>query len=106
MTPSVWIESATFSDDTSLRFSETDIVVFVGPNNSGKTVTLRDIYTKFADPHRQGVVVKHLVVKRNGTVEELVTWLDRTCRKNTEPGSEPHWSKLETRVSLRQARSS
>ena len=38
--PTAWIEEASFSDGSKVAFNENDIVVFVGPNNSGKSASL------------------------------------------------------------------
>jgi ABC-type cobalamin/Fe3+-siderophores transport system ATPase subunit len=46
ITPTVSIQSALFSDETKVTFTNDDIVVFVGPNNAGKSAALRNIKEK------------------------------------------------------------
>ena len=41
--PSVTFESLTFSDGTTVQLDPTDIVVFIGPNNAGKSAALREL---------------------------------------------------------------
>ena len=41
--PRLSFETVTFSDGTVLRLGEDDVVVFVGPNNAGKSATLREL---------------------------------------------------------------
>jgi ABC-type cobalamin/Fe3+-siderophores transport system ATPase subunit len=38
------VRSVTFSDGRELEVPETGVVVLVGPNNSGKSAALREIY--------------------------------------------------------------
>ena len=41
--PNVTFDSITFSDDTTINVALDDIVVFVGPNNAGKSQALREL---------------------------------------------------------------
>ena len=41
--PRLSFETITFSDGTVLRLEDDDIVVFVGPNNAGKSAALREL---------------------------------------------------------------
>ena len=40
-----YISRITFNNGESLDISRDDIVIFVGPNNAGKSQSLKDIYT-------------------------------------------------------------
>ncbi len=42
--PGGYISKIQFNDDSSLKINENDIIVFVGPNNTGKSQSLKDIY--------------------------------------------------------------
>ena len=37
MEPKIWIKKIKFSDDTVIEFESNDVIVIVGPNNSGKS---------------------------------------------------------------------
>ena len=38
----VWIDALTFNDGNTVKLAKNDIVVLVGPNNAGKSATLRE----------------------------------------------------------------
>jgi len=54
--PSITFESLTFSDGQTVALGETDIVVLVGPNNSGKSEALRELEANVAAPSRRTVL--------------------------------------------------
>lgn len=49
--PEIFIKSLTFSDGTVLPLSHSDIVVFTGPNNVGKSQAIKDILNIYKDVH-------------------------------------------------------
>lgn len=57
--PEIFIKSLTFSDGTVLPLSHSDIVVFTGPNNVGKSQAIKDILDIYKDVH-----VAHNVIKK------------------------------------------
>lgn len=71
-TPSITFESLTFSDGTIIELDRDDIVLFVGPNNAGKSVALRDLEDHVGPPV-QGTVVKSAKLRRIGTIDDLRT---------------------------------
>lgn len=83
MEPRVWIKTITFSDNTIIELAKDDVVVVVGPNNSGKSATLRGIRDKFSIPSAPSPVVKAISFERVGTVADLLDWL-RSTTKETE----------------------
>ena len=87
--PAVTFESITFSDGTTISLQPTDVVVFVGPNNAGKSVALRDLEAHVQSGF-QGTVVSSSTLHRAGTVEELSQYL----RNHTQPkeiGGQPYY---------------
>ena len=48
--PAVRFRSITFSDDTTLELDPADVVVFVGPNNAGKSLALRELQQRLRQP--------------------------------------------------------
>ncbi len=81
MEPRVWVESIAFSDSTTIALTKDDVVVIVGPNNSGKSATLRGIRDKFAFPSATNPVVKAINLVREGTKDELFDWLRKTTKE-------------------------
>jgi energy-coupling factor transporter ATP-binding protein EcfA2 len=80
MTVATRLRRIVISDGTSVEVPESGVVVFVGPNNSGKSQALRDIYKMATSSSTTGVVVSNSEVEYLGTREELLARL-------TEDGS-------------------
>ena len=74
--PKLCFETITFSDDTTLELDKDDIVVFVGPNNAGKSAALRELEGWVARS-RPGLVIKNATMTKEGTEEDLRTYLAR-----------------------------
>ena len=75
VTPSVHITSVTFSDGQKLSFSQSDVVVLVGPNNSGKSLCLRELQSLLAHPTTKTFALTDIEYASTGTKEELEEWL-------------------------------
>ena len=58
-----YISSVTFNNGARLNVNADDIVVFVGPNNAGKSQSLRDIYF-LAARQMQNVVISNIEVNK------------------------------------------
>ncbi len=71
-----YISSITFNNEEVLEVAKNDIIIFVGPNNAGKSQSLRDIYS-LAESDKPTTVVKNIDIVKNNTnnfkklVEEL-----------------------------------
>ena len=78
--PAVTFESITFSDGTTLPLESTDVVVLVGPNNTGKSVALRELETHVRQSFA-GTVVKKVTLRRTGTQDELLAYLRRHTKE-------------------------
>jgi hypothetical protein len=87
--PSVTFDSLTFSDGTTLTIDPTDIVVFVGPNNAGKSVALRELET-YIGPATSLTVIKSVQLRRTGSAAELEAFLEKNSRKRYQNGV-PHY---------------
>jgi hypothetical protein len=68
--PSITFESITFSDGTKIALDPTDIVVFVGPNNSGKSVALYEL-EEAVGPSKEQMVIKETSVRQVGTGDQV-----------------------------------
>ena len=79
--PSLYFESITFSDGTTLALDDDDIVVLVGPNNAGKSAALRELEAWVARS-RKGVVVVSAELKKTGTASDLRAYLERHAQKS------------------------
>ena len=86
MTPRVWVEQIEFNDGSRLDFGKSDIVVIVGPNNSGKSATLRSIRDLLTSGGTSPIVSK-LTRKQEGSIEDVITRLS-SFTKISEPLSD------------------
>lgn len=81
-----FFSKATFSDGTQCSFKKSDIVVFVGPNNSGKSVALRNLF-KLLEEKGTGRVVTAVEVCREGSYDDVISWLSSTSYVYPHPGN-------------------
>ena len=79
--PKLFFETITFSDGTTLTLEEDDIVVFVGPNNAGKSAALRELEGWVARS-TSGHVVKNATMTQKGTQKDLRTYLEAKAQKS------------------------
>ena len=79
--PRLLFNSITFSDRTELELEEDDIVVFVGPNNSGKSAALRELEAWVARSV-PGLVVKNAELHKEGTQDDLRAYLEINAQKS------------------------
>ena len=68
-----WLNEIQFSDTTKVRLEKNDIVVFVGPNNAGKSASLKEMLGLIKASHFKGKVVKNINIEREGSEAELFT---------------------------------
>ena len=87
----VWITELTFSDGSTLELGQDDIVVVVGPNNSGKSEALRGINQKLINPKSFNPVIRELKASRQGEREDLATWLLKRANLVNEPPGNPQY---------------
>jgi predicted ATPase len=84
----IWISEITFSDTTTLQFEKDDIVVFVGPNNAGKSASLKEAASLVKAKNKKGKVLKDLNIEKEGDEIELFQLLDTSTTKNYENPSQ------------------
>jgi ATPase subunit of ABC transporter with duplicated ATPase domains len=68
--PAITFDALTFSDGTELKLDDADIIVFVGPNNSGKSEALRELYDRMEEPGTRRVITS-AAMRRNGTAADV-----------------------------------
>ena len=72
------ITKLVFNNGKDLSINPNDIVVFVGPNNCGKSQSLRDIYKKISE-ELDSVVIKEIGITK-GNLDELIESLKETSK--------------------------
>ena len=78
-----YISKIKFNNGDELEIRKDDIVLFVGPNNAGKSQSLKDIYTK-CDGDLPTIVIKEITTNKEG--DSLLPLLDDVS-KRTDNGS-------------------
>ena len=63
--PGGYINNIKFNNGEQLKINKNDIIIFVGPNNAGKSQTLRDIASLYENSHSNVIVVKQLGIKKS-----------------------------------------
>lgn len=87
-TAGVSVESLSFSGGQTVQFGENDLVVIVGPNNSGKSATLREMTARLQSGEGQAplghVLTAHTIRK---TADEANVWAVLRGIGRTQPGT-------------------
>ena len=83
--PTVSFESVTFSDGTTISLDPTDVVVLVGPNNSGKSLALRELEGHIRRTI-ETTVVKSVKLRKAGTGEDFDKFVHKHARVVKEQG--------------------
>jgi energy-coupling factor transporter ATP-binding protein EcfA2 len=79
--PTLAFKAITFSDGSTLTFDDDDIVVFVGPNNAGKSATLREMEAMVARS-QSGIIVHSAEFQKTGDSNSLRAYLDQYSQKS------------------------
>lgn len=82
-----FVRQFTVNDDTKVDVPQDGVVLIVGPNNSGKSQSLRDIRKLISSTGEHGVVVRVADVEYGGTSEELLETLESDRSIVTEVGT-------------------
>lgn len=80
MRPSISFETITFSDGQTMSFEDDEIVVFVGPNNAGKSAALRELQHWVARSQPQKVI-SNTTLRRSGTSTDLRAYLEKNSQR-------------------------
>lgn len=99
----VWISELSFSDGSSLQLKSDDIIVIVGPNNSGKSEALRGINQKLTNPLIQNPVIRELKSEMQGESTYLIDWLSAHSHFVNEPIQNPQYQVYGASVQRNQA---
>lgn len=77
--PQVFLKSVTFNDDVQLMLKQNSIIVFTGPNNSGKSQVLKDIEESHLDESNKNstIVIKSFKCDYQGMIDETAFLKDR-----------------------------
>jgi energy-coupling factor transporter ATP-binding protein EcfA2 len=90
----VWIKEIEFSDNTKITCNKQDIVVFVGPNNAGKSASLKEAATMLKSKNISCKVIKNLKFEKEGDDDQFMNFLDSCSMKNYSDNPFPYYSGL------------
>jgi hypothetical protein len=90
--PTLTIATLEFSDGSVVSFSMQDVVLVVGPNNAGKSATLRAIRDKLARSASGSPVLRSLTVAKTGTPDEFVEWAESWAKRLPDNPQDPVFS--------------
>ena len=82
--PRVAIGSIVFGDGTTVDFAANDVVVIVGPNNAGKSASLRAIRDKLQNASHASPVIRSVSILRSGSIDVFADWLLSWTVRQTE----------------------
>lgn len=66
----IFVDAITFNDGNVLKFCKSDITVFTGANNSGKSQVLKELNNKYSGNNIGGIVSKDISLNYVGTPSE------------------------------------
>ncbi len=78
--PKIWIKSIIYNDETEIQLSSEDIIILVGPNNSGKSATLKEAQQLIRSQTDKGKVLSSVSIASQGNSESLVSWLSKKAK--------------------------
>jgi len=88
MKPEVWIREMTFSDSKKISFEKDEIVIIVGPNNSGKSAALKESAKLIQQKGEPGKVVRDLIVEKDVS-SPILNYLKEVSTEYYQGNSEP-----------------
>jgi predicted ATPase len=91
MNAKIWISEIEFNDTTKIQFSKNDITVFVGPNNAGKSASLKESAKLLRNMSDKGVVIKNISIEKEGEESDFISFLESVSRKIMQGNLEPHY---------------
>ena len=85
--PSIVVKEIVFNNEKRLEFNKDDIVLLVGPNNVGKSRTLKDLRGDLNESSKPKLLVKDVKYESTGFSEEqLRDYFERNITKSSYGG--------------------
>ena len=83
--PYIYVQSILFKNGLTLAIEQDDIVVFVGPNNAGKSRSLKDVSSLLRDDYYEGTVISGVSLHK-GSVKDVVDYVCKNSRQKKKGG--------------------
>lgn len=91
MNTRIWISELEFNDGSKIKLSKNDITVFVGPNNAGKSASLKESATLLRQKNNKGKVLKDITIEKAGEVTDLIPYIESFSKKQFNNNPEPYY---------------
>lgn len=91
MATRIWISKITFSDNSTIELEKNNIIVLVGPNNSGKSASLKEASALLKSKDNIGKVLKNISIEKEGEETELLSFIESCSTKHYGGNPHPHY---------------
>lgn len=91
MNTRIWISKLDFNDGSTIELGKNDITVFVGPNNAGKSASLKESATLLRQKNNKGKVLKDISIEKTGELSDLISFIESFSQKHFSTNPEPHY---------------
>jgi hypothetical protein len=89
----IWISEIEFNDGTKIVLKANEIVVFVGPNNAGKSATIKEslsLLQSKVNGKQNAKVLRDLTICKEGDEADFKSFLESISTKKNLGNPEPH----------------
>lgn len=89
----IWISEIEFNDGTKIVLKPNEIVVFVGPNNAGKSATIKEslsLLKSKVNGKQNAKVLRDLTIRKEGNEADFKSFLESISTKKNLGNPEPH----------------
>lgn len=83
MQANLWVDKLSFKDGTTIELKKDSIVVFVGPNNSGKSLTLKEIAGKAGNQTISSKIIQSAKISIEGSAEDFFAKIEDRKHSDT-----------------------
>jgi len=87
----VWLSEIEFNDGSKIPFGKNDIAVFVGPNNAGKSASLKEAAKLLHSRNEKSIVLKTITIEKEGEEVDLFSFIEPNSKKLFSSNPEPFY---------------
>lgn len=92
MKAKIWLSELQFSDNTKIPLSKNDIVVIVGPNNSGKSASLKEAAILLRAKNVPCNVLKNIIIEKDSGEVDVSSFLESISTKHVDDNAQIFFS--------------
>ncbi len=94
----VWIDSITFNDGTTIQMEKDQVLILVGPNNAGKSTSLKDLnlFLKYGNGANQ--IIQNSTLKKEGDDNDLLEYMSNAFESKVNDGRTTFFLDSEKRI--------